>query len=73
MPCVLQTLKATTIITPPNKPLNCHISVFWQGHHFQLQITDVEGNVFSTASLAEALQDSNEGVTTQPQALTLVR
>lgn len=45
----------------PKQAANRHISVLWQGHHFQLQVTDAKGNVFSTASLAEALQDLMRG------------
>ena len=39
----------------PKQAANRHISVFWQGHHFSLKVTDAKGNIYSTAAIESAL------------------
>ncbi|PIE46900.1 MAG: hypothetical protein CSA42_05660 [Gammaproteobacteria bacterium] len=34
---------------------NRHISIFWQGHHYLLPVTDAQGNVFSVQAIEKAL------------------
>ncbi|WP_313597526.1 choline/carnitine O-acyltransferase [Psychrobacter sanguinis] len=39
----------------PKQATNRHISIFWQGHHFSLQVSDAEGNIYSTSAIEKAL------------------
>lgn len=39
----------------PKQAANRHISIFWQGHHFNLQVSDAEGNIYSTSAIDKAL------------------
>ncbi|PIE43027.1 MAG: hypothetical protein CSA50_07480 [Gammaproteobacteria bacterium] len=42
------------------------INVIWQEHHFTLQVTDDNGNVFSVKTLTDALQSIVDGQYEQP-------
>lgn len=39
----------------PKQATNRHISVFWQGHHFSLKVTDANGDIYSTSAIESAL------------------